>query len=157
VKANHHRALATCIGLGLALFATGCPNSDLEFRVCGDLVVPDDIDGFRLLILDQDRHELHSGVRSLVEEDSAVDQLPLSASLPNGSGPGWAKIQGLLAGVAVITFERQIGKLEDTAVADMVLTADCVGQDCPLGQTCVAGTCILAPVNAEDPICGGTF
>lgn len=144
------------------LLGAGCPNTDLEFRVCGDLTVPDDIDGVRLLILDQDRRELHSGVRSLVEGSgdggvTSTTDLPTSASLPNGTGPGWAKVQGLHEGVSVITFERQIGKLEDTATVDMVLTADCLGQECPRGQTCVAGVCILAPVNADQPSCGGLF
>jgi hypothetical protein len=154
VRSGHPRAFFL-----LALLATaGCPSSNIDFHICGDLGVPDDIDGVRLLVLDQERELISSGVRSLVDDQGApTDSLPVTGSLRSGSGSGWAEVQGLSGGVAVITFGRRVGDLEGTPWVDMVLTQDCLGQDCPLGQTCVAGACILAPVGDEAPTCGGSY
>ncbi len=142
--------------LRIVLSLAGCFGGDeIDFEVCGDLVVPDDIDALRFLVLDNDMEEISAGVRDLTGDHAA--NLPVSSSLPSGSGSGWTRVQGLRAGVAVIVFSRRIGDLEGTSAVDMVLTLDCLGQDCALGQTCVSGTCILAPVGNEAPGCGGSF
>jgi hypothetical protein len=142
--------------LSLVLAMAGClGGEEIDFEVCGDLMVPDDIDALRFLVLDDDMEEVSAGVRDLVGD--SVASLPVSASLPSGSGSGWTRVQGLKAGVAAIVFSRRIGDLDGTSAVDMVLTYDCLGQDCSLGQTCVSGTCILAPVGNEAPGCGGSF
>ena len=70
MKPSHHRVLATAL---LGFLASGCVDSTIDFHICGDLVVPDDIDAVRLVVLDQELEELHAGVRDLADEEEAEE------------------------------------------------------------------------------------
>ena len=155
IHSDRHTVPRLCL-ISLVLSLAGClGGNEIDFEVCGDLTVPDDIDALRFLVLDDEMAEVSAGVRELVGE--TISSLPVSSSLPSGSGGGWTRVQGLREGVTAIVFSRRIGDLDATSAVDMVLTYDCLGQECSLGQTCVSGTCILAPVGNEAPSCGGSF
>lgn len=147
---------AGLLAAGLAL--GGCLGEPtIDFRVCGNPVVPGDIDAVRMSVLDQDMHERHAAVLELVDTDTGnvTDTLPLTASIPCGTGLGWARIEALLEGVEVIVFARRVGDLEAQGSVNMRLSLACLGVTCPLGQTCMEnetgeGECQLAP-SADDP------
>jgi len=143
------------LGLGLG----GClGESTLDFHICGDPVVPGDIDAVRMSVLDQDMRERHAAVLELVDPDTGdvLDSLPLTASIPSGIGLGWARIEALKDGVETIVFARRVADLEAQGTVSMPLNLLCQGVlTCPLGQTCMEnengeGECQLAP-SANDP------
>ena len=146
---------ACSIPLTLAL--SGCLGDPaLDFRVCGDAEVPGDVDALRISVLDPDMHEIHAAVLELVDADSGdvLDSIPLTTSIPSGTGLGWARVEALLEGVKVITFARRVADLDTQGSVDMPINLSCLGMSCPLGQTCVEesgeGKCKIAP-NASDP------
>lgn len=151
---------AGLVAVGLAL--SGClGDPTIDFRVCGDPVVPGDIDALRMSVLDQDMHERHAAVLELVDTDTGdvVDNLPLTRAIPCGTGLGWARIEALLDGVEVIVFARRVGELESKGSVNMRLSLACLGVTCPLGQTCIEdpdtgeGECELAPSGNDPPGC----
>lgn len=143
--------------MGFAL--GGClGDPTLDFHICGNPVVPGDVDAIRMSVLDQDMHERHAAVMELVDSDTGdvVDSLPVTASIPCGTGLGWARVEALLEGVEVIVFARRVADLEAQGAVDMAISLACLGVTCPLGQTCIEneetgdGECELAP-SADDP------
>ena len=88
-------------------------------------------------------------------EEPKVRSLPITESLPGATGSGFLQVQGLLDGVEVARFDRRIYDLEGLERAELVLKNDCYGRiSCPLGQTCVARECKIAPRPSEPPGCG---
>jgi hypothetical protein len=87
-------------------------------------------------------------------ESPKVRSLPVTGSLPGATGSGYLRVQGLLQGVEVARFDRRVYDLESLEQADMVLKNNCYGRlSCPLGQTCVAKLCQVAPTPSEPPGC----
>ena len=83
-----------------------------------------------------------------------VRSLPVTASLPGTTGSGYLRVQGLLDGVEVARFDRRVYELESLEQAELVLKNNCYGRlSCPLGQTCVAELCQVAPTPSEPPGC----
>jgi hypothetical protein len=85
---------------------------------------------------------------------TAAKTLPLTASLPGNGGSGYVRVQALLKGVEVARFDRRILDLGKTTEVDMPLTDKCYGKyNCPRGQTCVKGDCVVAPIGDDAPGC----
>lgn len=178
----------------LLLFATvfafaGCaPDSQLEFRICGKLKVPKQLNALRISILDDALQEksfalIELTAREIVKEggvrDSAtsekdanssakdaesatepksssasVKSLPVTASLAGSDSSGYVRVQALLNGSEVARFDRRIPKFGKISEVDMPLTEDCYGKyNCSLGQTCVNGECVVAPIGNATPGC----
>jgi len=145
--------------VGTALALGACPQEPaLTVEVCSDMRAPDEIDGVRLVLLD-DAHdrELWSGFYSLINcEDNRVEQLPQRYDAPALSRPVWLVASGLLEGVEVVRVETRVkGPLPGgLTVVPVSLVRDCLGQlSCPLGQTCVGPSgCAVVPVFEEDPM-----
>ena len=145
--------------LGTALALGACPQEPaLTVEVCSDMRAPDEIDGVRLVLLD-DAHdrELWSGFYSLINcEENRVEQLPQRYDAPALSRPVWLVASGLLDGVEVVRVETRVkGPLPGgLTVVPVSLVRDCLGQlSCPLGQTCVGPSgCEVVPVFEEAPM-----
>jgi len=164
------------------LFAiAGCGSeSQIAFRICGKLDVPEQLDALRISVLDQELTEQNFALIELTEremvaegdienskaEDAGDDQsasrdssstmrsLPVVASLGAQGGSGYVRVQALLKGVEVARFDRQVPDLDAISGVDMPLTEKCYGRyNCALGQTCVKGDCVVAPFAIDPPTC----
>jgi hypothetical protein len=167
--------------------------SQIAFRICGKLDVPEQIDALRISILDEKLTEQsfalieltarkmvaeggigdsatpddeQSDPRNTEAEDAAdggdeskdrsatTKSLPVIGSLKARSGSGYVRVQALLEGVEVARFDRQVPDLEGVSTVDMPLTEKCYGRyNCALGQTCVKGDCVVAPMATDPPTC----
>lgn len=145
--------------MAAALALTACPQEPaLTVEVCSDMQAPDELDGVRLVLLD-DAHdrELWSGFYSLINcEENRVEQLPQRYDAPAFSRPVWLVASGLLGGVEVVRVETRVkGPLPGgLTVVPVSLLRDCLGQlSCPLGQTCAGPAgCALVSVFEESPL-----
>ncbi len=175
------------------LTIAGCGSeSQIAFRICGKLDVPEQLDALRISILDQELTEqsfalIELTTREMVAEGGVGDKagsddeqndsedteaenadgangsgdqsastrsLPVIASLKARSGSGYLRVQALLEGVEVARFDRQVPDLEKVSTVDMPLTETCYGRyNCALGQTCVKGDCVVAPLATDPPAC----
>ncbi len=77
-----------------------------------------------------------------------------AARLPAPSGRGWVEVVGLRDGVRVVVSEVRTAPIGDADLAVVVpLNRDCLGAECPLGQTCRAGACVLVPQGETEAAC----
>lgn len=86
----------------------------------------------------------------------AADGVPVrrAARLPAPSGRGWVEVVGLREGVRVIASEIRSAPVGDGDRAVVVpLNRDCLGAECPLGQTCRAGACVIVPQGETEGAC----
>lgn len=152
----------------------------MEVIVCGNLQVQEQITRLRVSLRDDLLQERTFGVLSLLpdeakeappedagmqaddgDDDSAPDaptpnlSLPVSTDLDQGTGSGFAVVEGLLEGRVVARFDRRVLAFENTDFVELPLNADCYGMICPAGQTCVDGGCEEAPEVGEAPRCTG--
>lgn len=163
--------------MALAIAGEGCAESSDSIRVqiCGELVVPTEIDAVRISTLDEDRAEVTAVLDELTPavrgddlgvadaglaldagvvdgaEDPVGAALDVEAALPAGRGLGWVVVQGLRDGVEVIRAEARGRKGARVTIA---FSRACVGVRCPLGRTCAAGACELA-LEGGAPCDGG--
>lgn len=129
--------------------APACADDALDpVRVCGDLIVPGDLVAVRVTVLDEALAERGGGV---VELDGASPrQLPVEVAVPHHVGRRVVRAQAIGEGGVEVA---RADVLADGAAGERVtlnLVADCLGQLCPLGQTCLAGACTVTP-EAGDP------
>ncbi|MBN1656631.1 MAG: hypothetical protein JXA30_22860 [Deltaproteobacteria bacterium] len=181
--------------LACLLTFAGCGvESRIEFRICGKLKVPNQLDALRVSILDTELTEQGFALIELTERDmvaeggvedsatknddalrktdepsreatedggldserrsSTIKSLPVTASLEGIEGPGYLRVQALLEGVEVARFDRWIADRDAASTVDMPLTESCYGRyNCALGQTCVKGNCVVAPIGNDPPAC----
>lgn len=143
--------------LPYALMGCGRAEGDVEIEVCSDASVPDQIDSIRVSVLDAERQELVAGVRDLVvcPEDRLLT-LPQTIVFDGVDAPdAWVVVQGLRDDVVVARFERRVAlSTQESEFVRLGLTAACLGVTCPLGQTCVDGTCEVAPRAEPEGVCG---
>ncbi|MFU8807057.1 MAG: hypothetical protein ACNA8W_24835 [Bradymonadaceae bacterium] len=139
------------------MLATGCSRDtdDLVIEVCGNLGVPDELDSLRISILDAERQPMRSGVRELLEcPGDRLRPLPQSVTFPPVVGEAWVVVTGLVDEVEKIRFERRINvEGPDFNPVVAILDHACLGFQCPLGQTCVSGRCVVAPYSVSGTSC----
>jgi hypothetical protein len=153
------RRTSQWVGFILTLLTTGtaCSSDETELfvEICGDLSVPTELDSLRVAILDEQRRSVRSGVRELLQcPGDRISALPQSVSFPLLEGEGWIVVTGLRDEVEIIRFERRIhveGQESNPIVA--YLDRQCLGFQCPLGQTCLQGRCQLTPVATSRDQC----
>lgn len=136
---------------------TGDP--DLIVEVCGDVVVSDEVDAVRVIVYDDQRtEEVASGSKDLLScPDGKVGSLPITLEIPEVPQDAWVVLEGLKDGVPIVTFERRLrGDDESEVEAIMGLTRDCIGLNCPLGQTCYGGECKVVEFDSGEQVCKST-
>jgi hypothetical protein len=147
--------------LFIALLVSGCIADAPKFnvRVCGDVRIPEDVDGYRVVVFDEDlAQELRSGAEELVTcpGDQVLD-LPRSSSFESVVGNSWVRLQGLKDGIVVTTFDRRVRANEDDDVDITVgMTRACIGATCAKGLTCYDGVCQAAKFESNDSVCKGS-
>jgi|GEM_PF-1616872 len=155
------RALAASLLVVSALSSlSACPGDPLvQLQLCGDWSVPSGLDAIRVSTLSEDRQtETYAGVFELVvcaADGSVVDlrQLPVQLSFTAPDTPMWVVIQGLKDGAEVMKQEVRIKAQPQADIQVPVrFTQSCGGVDCPLGQTCVDGECVITPYWDTDPM-----
>ena len=135
-------ALLLCGCWGLS----GCPGEPplLAVSVCGDVLVPDQVDAVRVSVLDSDRNEFASGVLQLVEcPADRLKDLPQVLEFTPPVGEVRVVAQALKGGVEVARSERSVADASEGASVTVALQVSCFGLTCPIGKTCVDGTCEL--------------
>lgn len=147
--------------LFFALIITGCISDSPKFnvRVCGDVRIPEDVDGYRLVVFDEDlAQELRSGSEDLLTcPGDQVRNLPRSSSFDSVVGDSWVRLQGLKDGIVVTTFDRRVRANEDDDVdIIMGMTRACMGATCAKGLTCYDGVCQAAQFESSDSVCKGS-
>lgn len=152
-----NRAIRAMAVIG-ALMVLGCgPRGDLiQVQVCGDVMLPDEIDAIRVSVLDEARNELRAGTRELVlcPEDRLLT-LPQTVEFGGvESADAWVVVQGLKEGIEVMRYARR-ASLSTSVVEQITLVVDreCLGINCVLGQTCVAGECEIVSEQAPEGAC----
>ena len=144
--------------LPLALGASallGCAEqAELAVTVCGDLVVPEDVDTIRISSRDADGSSSLGGVVELLECPSGqTTQLPIDYVIPAEEGERWIVAQALRDGVEVGRVETRVSAASSgTTSVTLQLARSCLGTSCPLGQTCLGGTCEITPFAATEPM-----
>lgn len=152
-----HLIMVSVSAVLVALLWGGCTGQGdrIEVEVCGaQLEVPAQVDAVRVSVLDRARQELRAGTRELVlcPQDKLLSLPQVVAFDSLDEEDAWVVVQGLKDGVEVLRYERRAslstGVIEQV---NMVLAADCLGVQCPLGQTCVEGACEIVSVQGLDP------
>ena len=88
----------------------------------------------------------------LVCPEAKVKRFPQTIKFPPFSGDAWGVVQGLKDGTEILQYERQLDlNHEESTRLQLAVNADCIGIDCPLGQTCVRGDCVVAPHKGDEP------
>lgn len=112
------------------------------------------IDTVRIVARDGEFEELNGGGRELDSGHLAPEMgFSLAIDFPTRDGTRFIEVEGLLRGVEVASFTRAIDKLDSLKSLDMPLTEDCYGVTCGVGQTCLKGSCRLAPGRSGDGNC----
>ena len=76
-RSRSERPLRAITWVILVLVSAGCQEeeqSGVEVRICGDLVVPDEIDSIRLTVYNEDRSEAWSGLMNVGEAEQEPKQ-----------------------------------------------------------------------------------
>ncbi len=150
--------------LGLMLFAwslTGCfaEGANLNLEVCGDVEIPLEVDGYKVLIYDSERANIEvDGAEDLatcVNGEEKVTSLPTSFNFTEVPPDGWVVLQGLKGGAVVSTFERRLNAEEgDDISISMGITRSCLRISCPIGQTCYGdGQCTTIELGDDRGAC----
>ena len=145
--------------LAAALLVIGCgpPSNVVVVELCGDVLIPADIDAVRVSILNADRSEHRSGTLDLLNCGSEQLELPQVTELEAPYGDIWVVAQGLQDGVEVLSSERRLNIEESGPAQDAIIsmTRSCMRIGCALGQTCINGTCEQAPWPEDEVACSG--
>lgn len=109
----------------------------------------------RIAVLDAQRQALRAGVRELLEcPGDHLRPLPQQVSFQPLETEGWVVVTGLRDEVEVIRYERRINVEErDVNPIIAVLSRDCLGFQCPLGQTCMGGRCQVVSTSVTRGSC----
>lgn len=143
------------------MVATGCMQGPaVRVEVCGDVLVPSEVDSLRISLADAKGVESYSGVYVLASaEDGGAcapvpDALPQTFELRDGAGEMWLTVQGLRDEVEVTRVQARVEfPVRGTTDVTVALTADCLGMSCPFGQTCVQGQCEVAQFGGTPDVC----
>lgn len=135
-----------------ALGVASCGDDPMEaLLVCGDLDVPTQLDALRVSLVDDAQEVRFTGLVALAEcAPERLRQLPVNVELPLVEAPRWLRVQGLLDGVEAVRVELPVAVNGRRDLLTVNLTERCLGVTCALGQTCVDGSCVVAP-EASDP------
>lgn len=148
---------AICVGFVALLGLVACDDTSgqLQVQLCGDVLIPQEVDSVRVSVLDANRQEVRAGVQELVD-CTQLRALPLSGRINFTSYDDselWVVAQGLRQGVEIMRFERRYRPSQEQEVIGLGLTRACLGIFCPLGQTCIQGLCEQAPFTSPSSLC----
>lgn len=145
--------------VGLLLASTGCPGEPkITVQLCGDWTVPGNLDAVRVSTLSNDRsEETYAGVFELLQcsasGDATIRSLPTDLAFTAPEAPLWIIVQGLHEGAEVMRTEVRVGKpLSGDLRVPVRFTLSCGSVECPLGQTCVDGECVVVPFVEDEPM-----
>lgn len=144
--------------ISLAMMACDDTSGQLQVELCGDVLIPQDVDSVRVSILDHERQEVRAGVQELVDCPN-MRALPITQRINFSAYDDtelWVVAQGLRQGVEIMRFERRYRPNQEDQPDGPItlgLTRACLGVFCPLGQTCVQGRCELAPFTDPSSLC----
>ena len=135
------------IALACALFfCANCGDSGkFSVKVCGDIKVPQQIDGLRVSLLSPSGKELRSGVIELLQCPSEkIQELPIKYEFSEVDGGDQirVRVQGLKQEVEVARAELKL-EADEYDEAIVGINQACLGVSCPLGQSCFKGECEL--------------
>ena len=74
-----------------------------------------------------------------------LEGFALTIDFPLRDSTRFIEVEGLLNSVKVASYTRAVDNLDSLHALDMPLTDKCYGTTCSAGQTCVRGSCKLAP------------
>jgi hypothetical protein len=151
--------------IAVLMMACDEPTQTLRVEVCGDLVVPSEVQALRVVVRGDDRVERWSGVTPLADappdagtpDAGTPDAGPAQGACPGGvalhavlemeaaGGQPWVEVQALNAGVTVATGEARA--VQDAVT--VIVAAACLGVRCAEGQTCVDGPCEAVPLGGD--------
>ena len=126
----------------------------MSIEICGDLVVPDELDAVRLLVEQSGETQPAGGYIDLLDpardpEDpcpAIVHHLPVHFDLVEGRRDMLVSAQGLLDGLVRLTSHAKADfPSSGPSPVTLVLSRACVGVSCSMGQTCLQGQCELIP------------
>ncbi|MBI5526434.1 MAG: hypothetical protein HY897_08865 [Deltaproteobacteria bacterium] len=134
-----------------------CPESsfDVAVEVCGDVLVPAQVDTLRLTVKDEKSAVISDGIIDLLKcpDGEVVQEIPVVRTFRSAGGRAAIEVQGLRKGVSVIAARAA----PDTGAQKKVflgLTEACLGITCADGQACVKGECIEVPAATDEGFCG---
>lgn len=108
-------------------------------------LVPE-IDTVRVVGRDREFEELNGGAREINSGNNApLEGFALTIDFPLRDSTRFIEVEGLLNSVKVASYTRAVDNLDSLHALDMPLTDKCYGTTCSAGQTCVRGSCKLAP------------
>lgn len=135
----------------LCAVGAGCTHDDdtVDVQVCGDFVVPDDLEAVRVHLLSEERENLHGGVRRLLQcPEDRIRSLPQTVSFRQvDEDIHFVEVVGIKEGVTIARSERRI---EERGAFSITLSQDCRGMQCSLGQTCIRGQCEWTPSGPDE-------
>ena len=129
-----------------------------------DAATPDDadydlkpqVDTVRIVGRDGEFGELDSGGRELDSGNMAPQKgFALAVDFPTRDAMRFVEVEALLHDVKVASFTRAVDHVDTLDSLDMPLTEACYGIRCGVGQTCIDGSCTLAPGAGEGVSCRG--
>ncbi len=130
----------------------------MSVRVCGDLLVPNDLDAVRVTAFDASGEAVVVGVLPLLAcPEAGLTHLPVTRILGSLDGEHLIQVQALEDEVEIARVEVR-ARLDGTTEIPVVLDKRCIGIDCPLGQTCIGGpdggpvACEVIPFADEAPM-----
>lgn len=154
--------LGALAALALPGLVIACDGDALDtVRVCGDLVVPDDLVALRVTVssvVEGALVERTGGAVVLDDPDDLSDdarQLPIAVAVGAVTGLRNVRVQALDAdGAEVARGDVLVDGPADGALI-VNLGHACLGFTCPLGQTCEDGSCTVTPAAGTRACVGG--
>ena len=143
----HRFWLLLLLSVTLCLGCIG-EESDLSIEICSDFTVPDDLQGLRITVLDNERNTLHVTVHELLLcPEDRIRPLPQTVRfLDAHPDAALVAVAGLQDDVVVVRTER---RLDERGRIRINLPRSCQGMQCSLGQACVAGQCQWTPTGTD--------
>lgn len=138
---------SAALGLVFIVTSVGCSEGELlEVLVCGELVESDTAEAVRVSFLDDALIEQKAAVFEL----ATVTEWPAQTAIEVERDSGWVRATAIVGGAPSARFDRRISEIGRISV---ILDPQCVGQMCARGQSCIAGTCTVAPADDQAPNC----
>jgi hypothetical protein len=134
----------------------GCEESsfDVAVEICGDVLVPAQVDALRLTVKNDKATVISDGLIELLKcpAGEVVQDLPVVRTFRSAGGRAAVEVQGLRKGVSVITARAAPDTGEQKRVFIGIIEA-CLGITCAEAQACVKGECVEVPVSTDEGFC----
>lgn len=135
----------------LTLSACGGDGMTTPIRVCGTFNAAD-LDVVQVRVNDNDGREILSAVAASAASGEPIT-LPIETEIPASEGIGYISVEGRSAGLLAVRYTLRVRDLATIEPLSFPLDSECARFDCPEGETCIAGTCEMAPLPERSPEC----